>query len=51
MSLKIGDKVRIKIFPHDTIYTVTGMYPRCGKTYYFLDNTELPFMESELEAI
>lgn len=46
-----GDKVKITIFPHDTIYTVTGVREMNWNTYYFLDNSSIPFLESELEVI
>lgn len=49
--MKIGDKVRIVIFPHDTVYTATAIREMTNNTYYFLNNTHVPFTESELEVI
>lgn len=49
--MKIGDKVYIKIFPHDTVYTVTGELVRTWNTYYLLNDTTVPFLEEELEVV
>ncbi len=51
MNLKTGDKVRIKIFPHDTIYTITGELVRTWNTYYLLNDTTIPFLAEELEVV
>lgn len=49
--MKTGDKVRIKLFPHDTVYTITGVLVRTWNTYYLLDNTTVPFLEEELVVV
>ena len=51
VNLKTGDKVRIKIFPHDTIYTITGELVRTWNTYYLLNDTTIPFLAEELEVV
>ncbi len=51
MNLKAGDKVRIKIFPHDTAYTITGELVRTWNTYYLLNDTTIPFLAEELEVV
>ncbi len=51
MNLKTGDKVRIKIFPHDTIYAITGELVRTWNTYYLLNDTTIPFLAEELEVV
>ena len=51
VNLKTGDKVRIKIFPHDTAYTITGELVRTWNTYYLLNDTTIPFLAEELEVV
>ncbi len=51
VNLKTGDKVRIKIFPHDTIYAITGELVRTWNTYYLLNDTTIPFLAEELEVV